>query len=48
MVLLFLPLLLAAQDHLLLTEVMIPADADRQNAFVEIYNPTDAAKDLAN
>jgi len=47
-VLFFLPLLLAAQDHLLLTEVMIPPDAMRQNAFIEIYNPTDGAIDLSD
>ncbi len=47
-VLFFLPLLLAAQDHLLLTEVMIPPDGDRQNGFIEIYNPSNAATDLSD
>ena len=39
----FLPLVLMAQEHLLISEVMIPPDAEADVAFIEIYNPTAAA-----
>jgi len=35
-----LPLVLLAQDHLLISEVMIPSSTETGKAFVEIYNPT--------
>ena len=44
--LVFLPLALWAQSHLLISEVYVPASAQQQNAFVEIYNPTDQSIDL--
>ncbi len=47
-VLLFLPLMLMAQDHLLITEVLAPPDADAGKAFVEIYNPTRQSVDLSD
>ncbi len=39
-VLFLLPVLLLAQDHLLISEVMIPPDSETDIAFIEIYNPT--------
>ena len=33
------PIMLLAQDHLLITEVMVPSTGNAQAAFVEIYNP---------
>ena len=36
-----LPVILLAQDHLLISEVMIPPDNEADIAFIEIYNPTD-------
>ena len=36
-----------AQDHLLITEVLAPPDADAGKAFVEIYNPTGQSVDLS-
>jgi uncharacterized protein YdeI (BOF family) len=38
---LFLPILIFAQDHLLITEVFVPPSGDASPAFVEIFNPTD-------
>lgn len=40
-VLIFLPVLAWAQSHLLISEIYIPASADQQKAFIEIYNPGD-------
>lgn len=37
---LLIPLFLSAEDHLLISEVMIPASTEAQNAFIELYNPT--------
>ena len=39
-VFLILPILIFAQDHLLITEVFVPSSGNSQAAFVEIYNPT--------
>lgn len=41
--LLFLPVLLFGQGHLLISEVYVPASGVQNHAFVEIYNPTNAA-----
>ncbi len=46
--LLFLPLALWAQNHLLISEVYVPASAQQQNAFVEIYNPGAQGIDLSS
>ncbi len=46
--LLFLPLMVLAQDHLLITEALAPPDADAGKAFVEIYNPTGQNVDLSD
>ncbi len=46
--LLFLPLALWAQSHLLISEIYVPASAQQQNAFVEIYNPGVQSIDLSN
>ncbi|WP_457565772.1 OB-fold nucleic acid binding domain-containing protein [Caldithrix abyssi] len=38
--LLLLPILLMAQDHLLISEVFVPPSGESEKAFVEITNPT--------
>lgn len=40
------PVLLLAQNHLLITEVMIPSSTETEKTFIEIYNPTAASIDL--
>ncbi|MBN2426535.1 MAG: lamin tail domain-containing protein [Calditrichaceae bacterium] len=45
---LLLPLFLLAQDHLYITEVMIPPETSASLAFVEIYNAGDAPVSLAD
>ena len=40
LLLLLVPQFLSAEDHLLISEVMIPASTEAQNAFIELYNPT--------
>lgn len=44
----FIPLILFSQDHLLITEVLIPQPGNESQAFVEIYNPAPAAVSLEN
>ncbi len=39
----FAPLLIFAQNHLLISEIYVPASTDQQKAFIEIYNPQDQA-----
>ena len=40
------PVLLLAQDHLLISEILIPPDTESRTAFIEIYNPTDQPVDM--
>ncbi|MEJ2053743.1 MAG: hypothetical protein P8X42_07465 [Calditrichaceae bacterium] len=46
LVFLALPLLIFAQDHLLISEVMVPQSGNEQAAFVEIFNPMDEPASL--
>ncbi|HES59873.1 MAG TPA: hypothetical protein ENO18_05515, partial [Caldithrix sp.] len=46
LVFLLLPVILFAQGHLLITEVFIPPSGEGSAAFIEIFNPTDAAISL--
>jgi len=46
--LLILPILIAAQGHLLITEVLVPPSSETGKAFVEIYNPGTENVDLSN
>jgi hypothetical protein len=45
---LLLPFMLFAQDHLLLSEVLVPSSSEAGTAFIEIYNPTDQSLSLNN
>ena len=47
-ILFLLPIILLAQDHLLISEVMIPPDNEADIAFIEIYNPTSQTIALDN
>ena len=46
--LLIIPILITAQGHLLITEVLIPPSGETGKAFVEIYNPGSENVDLSN
>jgi len=45
---LLLPFYLLAQDHLLISEAMIPSSTEQGKTFIEIYNPTSQAVDLSD
>ncbi len=43
---LLIPMILMARDHLLISEIKIPPSDESEQAFIEIYNPTETALSL--